>query len=109
MAEGLRDHQESNESEVCDDVIDVPNTIPSLLDKLKCPSTSDLARKRKIKTNPPSGKKRCKGVVASEPHCSPLTRVREYPNEFWELYLENSFVTHAEREFLSKKCYCMAC
>ena len=57
MAEGLRDHQESNESEVCDDVIDVPNPIPSLLDKLKCPSTSDLARKRKIKTNPPSGKK----------------------------------------------------
>ena len=49
MAEGLRDHQESNESEVCDDVIDVPNPIPSLLDKLKCPSTSDLARKRKIK------------------------------------------------------------
>ena len=37
MAEGLRDHQE-----VCDDVIDVPNPIPSLLDKLKCPSTSDL-------------------------------------------------------------------
>ena len=78
MAESLRDHQESNESEVCDDVIDVPNPIPSLLDKLKCP---DLARKRKIKTNP-SGKKRCKGAVASEPHVSPLTRVREYPNEF---------------------------
>ena len=52
MAEGLRDHQESNESEVCDDVIDVPNPIRSLLDKLQCPSTSDLARKRKIKTNP---------------------------------------------------------
>ena len=58
MAEGVRDHQESNESEVCDDVIDVPNPIPSFLDKLKCPSTSDLARKRKIKTNPPSGKKK---------------------------------------------------
>ena len=35
MAEGLRDHQESNESEVCDDVIDVPNPIPSLLDSSK--------------------------------------------------------------------------
>ena len=58
MAVDLRDHQESNESEVCDDVIDVPYPIPSLLDKLMCPSTSDLARtrKRKIKTNPPSGK-----------------------------------------------------
>ena len=49
MAEGLRDHQESNESEICDDIIDVPNAIPSFLDKLKCQSTSDLARKRKIK------------------------------------------------------------
>ena len=49
MAEGLRDHQESNESEICDDIIDVPNAIPSLLDKLKCQYTSDLARKRKIK------------------------------------------------------------
>ena len=44
MAEGLRDHQKSNESEVCDDVIDVP----SLLDKLKCPSLSDLERTRNI-------------------------------------------------------------
>ena len=51
MAEGQRDHQESNESEIYDDVIDVPNPIPSVLDKLKCPSTSDLARKRKIKIN----------------------------------------------------------
>ena len=49
MAEGLRDHQESNESQICDDIIDVPNAIPSLLDKLKCQSTSDLSRKRKIK------------------------------------------------------------
>ena len=81
MTEGVRDHQESNESEVCDDVIDVPNPIPSLLDKLKCPSTSNLARKRKITTKPPSGKKIYKGAVASEPHVSPLTRVREYPNE----------------------------
>ena len=39
MAEGLTDHQESNESEFCDAVIDVPNPIPSLLDKLMCPST----------------------------------------------------------------------
>ena len=46
MAEGLKDHQESNESEVCDDVIDVPNPIPSLLDK--CPSTSDLARQNAL-------------------------------------------------------------
>ena len=48
MAEGLRDHQESNESEVCDDVIDVPNPIPSLLDKLN-PCTSDLQERERLK------------------------------------------------------------
>ena len=64
MAEGLRDH---HESEVCDDVIDVRNPIPSLLDKLKCPSTSDLARKRKIKANPPSGKKDVKEQLSVNP------------------------------------------
>ena len=48
--------------------------VPSLLDRLRCPSASDLARKRKIKTNPPSGNK---GAVASEPHVSPSTRVRD--------------------------------
>ena len=57
MAEGLRDHQESNESEVCDDVIDVPNPISSLLDKLKCPSTSNLARRGRLKTILLVGKK----------------------------------------------------
>ncbi len=47
-----------------------PSTIeiPSLLDKLKSPALSDLARKRKMKCNrPPKGLKRCKGAVASEP------------------------------------------
>ena len=48
MTESLKDHQESNESEVCDDVIDVPNAIPSLLDKLKCPSTSERKRLKPI-------------------------------------------------------------
>ena len=42
--------------------------IPSLLDKLKSPALSDLARKRKLKCDrPPKGLKRCKGAVASEP------------------------------------------
>ena len=39
----------SNELEVCDDVIDVPNPIPSLLDKLKCPYTSDLEERERSK------------------------------------------------------------
>ena len=94
--------------QVCDDVIDVPNPSPSLLDKLKCPSTSDLARKRKIKTNPPSGKKICKGEVASEPHVSPLTRVREYPNEFLGVVSGKLFYSACREAVSVKKGYCMA-
>ena len=37
-------------------------TAASLLNKLKCPPQSELARKRKISTNPhPTGIKRCEG------------------------------------------------
>ena len=67
MAEGLSDHQKSNESGVCDDVIDVPDAIPSLLDKQA--KVSIYIRFSKKEKDPPSGK-RCKGAVASEPHVS---------------------------------------
>ena len=67
------DSDSSQEWEVCDDSI---ITVPSLLDKLKSPTVSCLARKRKVKSNPPSGKKKCKGAVASEPHSiSPSTEL----------------------------------
>ena len=38
-----------------------------LLEQLKCSTASDLARKRKISTNPPKKLKRSKGAVAAEP------------------------------------------
>jgi hypothetical protein len=40
---------------------------PNPLDRLKSPKLSDLARKRKIQTNPPKGKRKGTGAVASEP------------------------------------------
>ena len=40
-------------------------SVHNLLDRLKCPKSSDLSRKRKIRSNPPKGKKRSKGAVAT--------------------------------------------
>ena len=33
------------------------STVTSVLDRLKSPTSSDLARKRRLQTNPPKGKK----------------------------------------------------
>ena len=59
------------------------SNVPSLLERLKWPAKSDLARKRKVKVNrgPSAGIKQCKRVVASEPNVSPAVRVKEYLNE----------------------------
>ena len=39
--------------------------VNSLLSKLRTPLPSDLARKRRVRTNPPTGVKRGKGAVAA--------------------------------------------
>ena len=36
------------------------STVISVLDRLKSPTSSDLARKRRLQTNPPKGKKEAK-------------------------------------------------
>ena len=41
--------------------------VPSLLSWLRCPTSSELARKRKVKSNPPKGVKHGKGAVSVEP------------------------------------------
>ena len=69
--------------------------VPSLLSKLKCPAPSDLSSKRKVKSNPPKGLKRGKGVIATEPSIPPSTRVKEFPNEHLSV--------------VSKKLFCQAC
>ena len=57
----------------------------SILDRLKCPRPSHLARKRKIAANsPPPGKRTCRGHggTASNPkNINPAQRVKEKPNE----------------------------
>ena len=57
----------------------------TLLDRLKSPTLSDLARKRKLGSNPanpPKGMKRGKGAVSHEPQSvTPSQRMREFPGE----------------------------
>ena len=68
----------------------------SLLNRLKSPTASDLARKRKIPRNPPKGLKKGKGTVASEPQkVRPSTRVEEFPDQHLSV--------------VSSKLFCMAC
>lgn len=57
--------------------------IISLLDRLKSPTSADIARKRKTQANqPPTGKQRCKGPIASDPKkVTPNQRVREFSEE----------------------------
>ena len=43
-----------------------PNAVVSLLSRLKLPRLSDFARKRKVATNPPTGKHPCRGSTAAE-------------------------------------------
>ena len=62
------------------------NSRPSLLDSLKCPEPSLLARKRKVKTNPPVGAKRSQGRSSlshtyNPKSVSPAQRVKEFPDE----------------------------
>lgn len=55
----------------------------SMLDRLRSPTPSDLARKRKVSSNkPPSGLKKGKGQVCSSPkNVSPGDRMKAYPGE----------------------------
>ena len=47
---------------------EVEQAVPSLLEKLRSPTSSTLARKRKLtKNEPPTGCKKGKGAVAAEP------------------------------------------
>ena len=59
-----------------------PGVAISLLSRLKAPRPSDLARKRKVATNPPKGKRSCRGLTATEPkNITVYHRVKEFPEE----------------------------
>ena len=78
----------------------------SLLSKLKCPAPSDLSRKRKVKSNPPKGLKRGKGMIATEPSIPPSTRVKEFPNEHLSVVSKKLFCQACRESVSVKKVYC---
>ena len=43
-----------------------PNAVVSLLSRLESPRPSAFTRKRKVVTNPPTGKRPCRGSTAAE-------------------------------------------
>ena len=80
-------------------------TVVSLLDRLKSPTSADIARPRKTKTNdPPRGRPRpCRGALSSDPkRVSPSQRVKEFENESLTVSRGNLFCS-ACREQLSLK------
>ena len=63
---------------------EVEQAVLSLLEKLRSPTSSTLARKRKLtKNKPPTGCKKGKGAVAAEPQLiTPESRLREFPDDY---------------------------
>ena len=58
--------------------------VVSLLDRLKSPKASDLARKRRVQSNPPVGMERSKkgkNSALAPKSITPYDRVKEHPGE----------------------------
>ena len=79
--------------------------VTSLLSKLRAPLLSDLARKRKVRSNPPTGVKRGKGaaVVANPKGVGPADRVRTYPAEPFSVSNKRLFCMACREELATKK------
>ena len=73
----------------------------SLLQRLRAPKPSVLARKRLIKTNPPVGKKRGKGRCEADPkNVTVSDRLKEYSEETLCLAVATFSVHRVARLFL---------
>uniref|UniRef100_A0A1X7TZR0 Uncharacterized protein n=1 Tax=Amphimedon queenslandica TaxID=400682 RepID=A0A1X7TZR0_AMPQE len=68
-----------------DDFSTTPEPVqPSILERLRAPQWSDLARKCKVATNPTRGKLRSRGSSASSSDLKgvrPEQRIKDYPEE----------------------------
>lgn len=81
-------------------------TVVSLLSKLRSPPPSDLARKRKVRQNPPppKGVKRGKGTVLADPkNVKPADRVLTYPEECLTVSNKKLFCSACREELATKK------
>ena len=80
------------------------STASSLLDRLRSPQPSDLARKRHVKSNPPRGSWKGKGKVTADPKSvSPSDRVKAYPGENFIVSNKKLFCRGCREELALKK------
>ena len=77
------------------------STVTSILQRLRCPKSSELARKRKIDRNPPpSGKRDKVNMILSQ--CHLISGFQQFPNEHLRVSNKRLFCT-ACREEISMK------
>ena len=82
MEDDQADHSDLSDSDQDEDFSQTDSTpgLATILDRLRAPRQSDLARKQKVPSNPPpKGQKRCKGPVVEK--YSPASRVKQFPGE----------------------------
>lgn len=76
----------------------------TMMDYLRQPQASTLARKRKVATNPPKGLKRSKGVTTNDPKSvCPSDRVKAYPNELFKVSNKKLFCSSCREELSLKR------
>ena len=96
----------SDEDTEPEDAQESHGQLRSILDVLKSPPASTLARKRAVRSNPPPvGAKKSRGVaLKSDPKSvSPSDRVKDFPNECLKVNFSKQLFCDACREVLSCK------
>lgn len=87
-----------------DSVASSSSSVVSILDRLKSPVAADIARKRITKTNPPVGKRPCRGSTSSDPKgIPPSKRVQDFPNEKLKVSGGKLFCTACREELGLKR------
>ena len=80
------------------------SSVRSLFESLRSPAPSALARKRQLRTNPPSGLKKGKGTAKGDPkRISPSDRLREYQHENLTVSNRKLFCSACREELSTKK------
>ena len=81
--------------------------LPSLLDKLKCPTKSDLCRKRKVQSLKPTAVKKHHQPGPSNPTdpkgITAHSRLKEFPNEYLIVGNSKLFCSACREEIALKK------
>lgn len=95
---------ELEETDITDTTTSSDAATVNLLSRLRNPTISDLARKRKIPRNPPKGVKKGTGKVASEPQkVQPSTRLKEFPDQHLSVDGGKLFCTACREKVSLKK------